>query len=154
RRGRGDGQKGAGGRGAEENRANKARREGPVSHRCQQGRHPEEAEIQNLPTEDRRSEVTRERAMTRIGKSMIGLALMCLLSTAAIPSRACAEDKVNINTASEQELMKLPDVTEARAKGIVSYRKSNGEFIQVDELELIPQVKPIYSKIKDLVAVE
>jgi competence protein ComEA len=61
---------------------------------------------------------------------------------------------VNINTASEQELMKLPDVSEARAKAIVSYRKSNGEFIQVDELELIPQVKPIYGKIKDLVVVE
>jgi len=92
--------------------------------------------------------------MTRIGKSVIGLALMCLLGAAVIPSGARAADKVNINTASEQELMKLPDVNEARAKGIVGYRKSNGEFIQVDELELIPQVKPIYNKIKDLVVVE
>ena len=92
--------------------------------------------------------------MTRIAKSMVGLALSSLLGAAAIPSGACAADKVNINTASEQDLMKLPDVTEARAKGIVSYRKSNGEFIQVEELELIPQVKPIYGKIKDLVVVE
>jgi DNA uptake protein ComE-like DNA-binding protein len=50
--------------------------------------------------------------------------------------------------------MKLPEMTEARAKGIIGYRKSNGEFIQVDELELIPQVKPIYGRIKDLVTVE
>ena len=92
--------------------------------------------------------------MTRIAKSMVGLGLSSLLGAAAIPNGACATDKVNINTASEQELMKLPDVTEARAKGIVSYRKSNGEFIQVEELELIPQVKPIYGKIKDLVVVE
>ena len=92
--------------------------------------------------------------MTRMTKSMIGLALFSLLGTAVIPSGACAADKVNINTASEQELMKLPDMTEARAKGIVGYRKSNGEFIQADELELIPQVKPIYEKIKDLVTVE
>ena len=92
--------------------------------------------------------------MTRIAKSIVGLALSSFLAAAAIPSDARAADKVNINTASEQELMKLPDVTEARAKGIVSYRKSNGEFIQVEELELIPQVKPIYGKIKDLVVVE
>ena len=92
--------------------------------------------------------------MRRIAKSMTGLALMSLLGAAVIPSGACAADKVNINTASEQELMKLPDMTEARAKGIIGYRKSSGEFIQADELELIPQVKPIYDKIKDLVTVE
>jgi competence protein ComEA len=92
--------------------------------------------------------------MTRMTKSMIGLALFSLLGAAVIPGGACAADKVNINTASEQELMKLPDMTEARAKGIVGYRKSNGEFIQADELELIPQVKPIYEKIKELVTVE
>jgi DNA uptake protein ComE-like DNA-binding protein len=90
--------------------------------------------------------------MTRIAKSM--LVLMSLLGAAMIPRSTCAADKVNINTASEQELMKLPDMNEARAKGVVGYRKSTGEFIQVDELELIPQVKPIYSKIKDLVVVE
>ena len=77
-----------------------------------------------------------------------------LLGVAALSSAVCAADKLNINTASEQDLMKLPEMTEARAKGIIGYRKSNGEFIQVEELELIPQVKPIYGKIKDLVTVE
>jgi competence ComEA-like helix-hairpin-helix protein len=92
--------------------------------------------------------------MTHVAKAMTGLALTFLLGVVVIPSGVCAADKVNINTASEQELVKLPDMNEARAKGIVSYRKSNGEFIQVDELELIPQVKPIYKKIKDLVSVD
>jgi DNA uptake protein ComE-like DNA-binding protein len=77
-----------------------------------------------------------------------------VLGVAALSGLVSAADKLNINTASEQELMKLPEMTEARAKGIIGYRKSNGEFIQVDELELIPQVKPIYGKIKDLVTVE
>ncbi len=92
--------------------------------------------------------------MERMTKSMTGLVLLSLLDAATMPSGVCAADKVNINTASEQELMKLPDMTEARAKGIVGYRKSSGDFIQVDELELIPQVKPIYNEIKDLVTVE
>jgi len=90
--------------------------------------------------------------MARIAKST--LVFISLLGAAMMPRGASAADKVNINTASEQELMKLPDMNEARAKGIVGYRKSTGEFIQVDELELIPQVKPIYKQIKDLVVVE
>jgi DNA uptake protein ComE-like DNA-binding protein len=82
------------------------------------------------------------------------LSFASLLGVAALYGIGSAADKLNINTASEQDLMKLPEMTEARAKGIIGYRKSNGEFIQADELELIPQVKPIYGKIKDLVTVE
>jgi len=80
--------------------------------------------------------------------------LAVLLLGATLPSSGLAADKLNVNTATEQELMKLPEMTEARAKGITGYRKSTGELIQVEELELIPQVKPIYGKIKDLVKVE
>lgn len=65
-----------------------------------------------------------------------------------------AADKVNVNTASAAELKQLPEMNDARSTAIVNYRKSTGEFIQVDELELIPQVKPIYGKIKDHVVVE
>lgn len=81
-------------------------------------------------------------------------ALVAGLVAAAAPARVGAAEKLNINTASDQDLMKLPEMNEARAKAIVSYRKSTGEFIQIDELELIPQVKPIYPKIKDLVTAE
>ncbi|MET0153449.1 MAG: helix-hairpin-helix domain-containing protein [Candidatus Binatia bacterium] len=80
--------------------------------------------------------------------------IVSLLGAVVLHGTGSAADKLNINTATEQDLMKLPEMTEARAKGIVGYRKSNGEFIQIDELELIPQVKPIYGKIKDLVTVE
>ena len=79
-------------------------------------------------------------------------AALFLAAVLATPLRAA--DKVNVNTASEADLMKLPEMTEARAKAIITYRKSTGEFIQIDELELIPQVKPIYAKLKDLVSVE
>jgi competence protein ComEA len=80
--------------------------------------------------------------------------MVSLFGAVVLYGTGSAADKLNINTATEQDLMKLPEMTEARAKGIVGYRKSNGEFIQIDELELIPQVKPIYGKIKDLVTVE
>lgn len=84
-----------------------------------------------------------------------GLAGALVLAGALLcPAGALADAKLNVNTASEQELLKLPEMNEARAKAIINYRKSTGELIQVDELELIPQVKPIYSKIKELVVVE
>jgi len=82
------------------------------------------------------------------------LATAVLASATLFPGLLPAGDKLNLNTATEQDLMKLPEMSEARARAILGYRKSTGEFIQVDELELIPQVKPIYGKIKDLVVVE
>ena len=82
------------------------------------------------------------------------IAFAGVLAATLVGGTLQAGDKVNINTASVDELKKLPEMNDARAGAIVTYRKSTGEFIQVDELELIPQVKPIYAKIKDLVVVE
>lgn len=89
--------------------------------------------------------------MKRSNRSNTLLAAALLLAGAA---SLVAGGKLNLNTASEEELQKLPDMNAAKAKAIVNYRKSTGEFIQVDELELIPQVKPSYAKLKDLVDVE
>ena len=74
--------------------------------------------------------------------------------TLAVPSLALAAGKVNINTATEAELLKLPEMNEAKAKAIVNYRKNTGDLIQLEELELIPQVKPIFPKLKDLLVLE
>jgi competence protein ComEA len=91
--------------------------------------------------------------MTHTKRWWMALAVSAFV-VALSAGNARAVDKVNINTATEQDLMKLPEMNEARAKAIIGYRKSTGEFIQPDELELIPQVKPIYGKIKDQVVVE
>lgn len=90
--------------------------------------------------------------MKRMRNASVAVLASCLLAGAA--GRLDAGDKVNVNTAAEADLMKLPEMSEARAKAIISYRQSTGEFIQVEELELIPQVKPIYPKIKNLVSVD
>ncbi|MGH7899761.1 MAG: ComEA family DNA-binding protein [Candidatus Binatia bacterium] len=84
----------------------------------------------------------------------IGSLAAALASVVVFAAAARAADKLDLNRATEQDLLKLPEMTEARAKAIVGYRKSSGEFIQIEELELIPQVKPIYPKIKDLVTAE
>lgn len=43
-------------------------------------------------------------------------------------------DKVNINTASSDELCMLPDVGETIAQRIIDWRDKNGDFKSVDEL--------------------
>lgn len=43
--------------------------------------------------------------------------------------------KVNLNTASEQELAEVSDIGPSRAKKIIEYRSSHGRFGSVDELE-------------------
>lgn len=63
-------------------------------------------------------------------------------------------DKVNINTASEQELMTLSGIGESKASEIVSYRKTNGAFHQIEEIMNISGIKEgVFSKIKDYITV-
>ena len=60
-----------------------------------------------------------------------------------IASIGMALAAVNINTATEAELDSLPGVGPAKAKGIVEYRKANGNF---KSLEDIKNVKGIGDK--------
>jgi DNA uptake protein ComE-like DNA-binding protein len=85
--------------------------------------------------------------------TILAAALGATLSLAA-PVTSLAEHKLNINTADEKAILKLPEMNEARAKAIVNYRKNTGDLIQLEELELIPQVKPIFPKLKDHLVLE
>ena len=81
-------------------------------------------------------------------------AAAALLAVLCAPGLVLAEHGINVNTASQEEIMKLPEMNEARAKAILNYRATQGELIQLEELELVPQVKPIFPKIKDHLVLE
>ena len=51
---------------------------------------------------------------------------------------AAADGKVNLNTATVEELDKLPGIGSTRANAIVQYRKEQGRFLQVDDLKNVP----------------
>lgn len=71
-------------------------------------------------------------------------------------SRQDSQDasKVNINTASAEELMQLPGIGEAKAKMILEYRTQNGAFQKVEDIMKISGIKEgVYNKIKENITV-
>ncbi len=62
---------------------------------------------------------------------------------------------VNINTASDSELMNLPGIGQSKADKIIAYRESNGGFNSIEDIMQITGIKEgVYNKIKDLITVD
>ena len=61
---------------------------------------------------------------------------------------------VNINTATKEELTSLKGIGDKRAQEIIDYRKKNGDFKSVDDLEKVPGIGPgIMKQIRSQVTV-
>lgn len=64
------------------------------------------------------------------------------------------QEKVNINTASKEELMKIPGVGETRAEQILAYREEHGVFSKVSDIKQVSGIKDgVFDKIKDYIVV-
>lgn len=64
-------------------------------------------------------------------------------------------NRININTASETELMTIPGIGQSKASKIIAYRDSNGGFAQVEDIMFITGIKEgMFNKIKDYITVE
>lgn len=50
------------------------------------------------------------------------------------------KDKININTATKEELISLPGVGEVTSNNIIDYREKNGDFNSIDELTNINRI--------------
>lgn len=77
-------------------------------------------------------------------------------ASALQPGNQQQEDgRVNLNTASREELMALPGIGEAKAESILSWREAHGGFAQIEDLMKIEGIKEgVFSKIKDCVRVQ
>ena len=63
-----------------------------------------------------------------------------LKNDACINSNSDPSNKISINTASLEELMKLKGIGEAKAKDIIAYRETNGPFQSIEDLKNIPGI--------------
>lgn len=62
--------------------------------------------------------------------------------------------KVNINTASREELMSLKGIGESRAEDIIRYRERFGGFKSIDDIMNVPGIKEAaFEKIKDSITI-
>ena len=61
--------------------------------------------------------------------------------------------RVNINTASLEELDTLPGIGPSTAQAIIDYRRQYGEFQRIDEITEVSGIGPAtYERIKDLIS--
>lgn len=72
-----------------------------------------------------------------------------------IDQTAMLEYKININTASKSELMKLKGIGESKASAIIEYRDEYGGFVSIEEIKLVKGIgDKIFSNIKDEICIE
>ena len=69
-------------------------------------------------------------------------------------SKAAAPDKVNLNTATVEQLQTLPGIGAVTAKTIIEYRTKVGKFNKVEEIINVKGIgEKTFQKIKDRLTV-
>lgn len=62
--------------------------------------------------------------------------------------------KVNLNTATKEQLMTLSGIGEAKAESILSYRKEHGSFTSIEDIMKISGIKEsLFQKIKEYITI-
>jgi competence protein ComEA len=81
-----------------------------------------------------------------------GLLLQPLLSLQA--GGKAGDQKVNINTATLEQLQTLPRIGPAIAQRILDFRKENGNFKRVEDLMKVRGIgEKVFNQLKDLITV-
>ncbi|WP_158967044.1 ComEA family DNA-binding protein [Paraglaciecola sp. L3A3] len=90
---------------------------------------------------------------------LLSVVLLGLSSTQAIAEPAKTKvsssqmqsNKINLNTASLEQLVTLPGVGKKKAAAIIDYRKKNGNFKSIDDLANVKGVgKKMINKFRNL----
>ena len=75
-------------------------------------------------------------------------------NTSSDTSSATTNLKINLNTASKEELTKLSGIGEAKAQDIIDYRNTNGSFKTIEEIKNISGIgDALFAKIKDNITI-
>lgn len=76
-------------------------------------------------------------------------------SSEARPSETTAPGRINVNTATVEELITLPGIGETIAQNIVDFRQANGPFDSIDALDQVPGIgEKRLAQLRDYITVE
>ena len=77
------------------------------------------------------------------------------VATAQQEQKAVSDGKININTASKTELMKLKGIGASVADKIIEYRNTHGQFKKPEDIRKVRGVgKGLWEQNRDAIAVE
>ena len=62
------------------------------------------------------------------------LGVILIISSFSGTGFAAADEKLNVNTATVEQLAKVPGLNQDLAKKVIELRKKNGEFVDMEEL--------------------
>ena len=69
-------------------------------------------------------------------------------------NKEASNQKVNINTATKEELDTLPGIGESTAQKIINYRRENGKFSSIEEIKEVNGIgESKYENIKELICI-
>jgi comEA protein len=97
----------------------------------------------------------RAKGMYRVWAWIICLGLaLAPVAVQAHQAKAPVADKVNINTATAEQLQALPGIGPALAKTIIEHRTKNGKFNKIEEILNVRGVgEKMFQKMKDRLVV-
>ena len=86
----------------------------------------------------------------REGKALDEAIALPTLARSSTPK----DQKININTATQEELESLPMIGPVLAKQIIDYRAANGPFKKIEDIVDVPGIGPkTFEVIQDLITV-
>ena len=89
-------------------------------------------------------------------RQIVATAVIVLMALVIVPAAVAGEVlKININTATAEQLAELQGIGAGHAAGIIAYRQKNGPFQKPEDLMKVPRIgQKTFEKNKALITVQ